>query len=141
MTGVRLVSSVESEGAAKMAECLAVCATFVAPQPIRLSACDLMLQLYPDGACTRRTTLTAALAHGRPVLTTIGPATESIWQESRAIALAPNDDASIAQQLDNLIVAPSLRKSYTEAAAALYRERFDLKHGIGLLRAAGCELQ
>ncbi len=106
-----------------------------------LSACDLMLQLYPDGACTRRTTLIATLAHGRPVLTTLGRATESIWQENRAIAFTPNDDASIAQQLDNLIAAPSLRKSYAEAAAALYRERFDLRHGIGLLRAAGCELQ
>lgn len=75
------------------------------------------------------------------VLTTFGPATESIWQESRAIAFALNDDASIAQQLDNLIAAPNLWKSYAEAAAALYRERFDLRHGIGLLRAAGCESQ
>ncbi len=106
-----------------------------------LSACDLMLQLYPDGACTRRTTLIAALAHGRPILTTIGPATESIWRESRAVALAPNDVTRIAQQLDGLIAASHLRKSYAKAAAALYRERFDLKHGIGLLRAAECELQ
>lgn len=106
-----------------------------------LSASDLMLQLYPDGACARRTTLIAAIAHSRAVLTTTGPATESIWEESRAVALEQNDDGALGERLEKLIDDSSLRKTYAEAAASLYRERFELRHGIQRLRGSGCELR
>ena len=37
---------------------------------VHLSACDLMIQPYPDGISARRTSAMAALAHERPVVTT-----------------------------------------------------------------------
>ena len=42
-----------------------------------LSACDLVLQPFPDGVTTRRTSVMAALSNGRPVLTTTGHLTEA----------------------------------------------------------------
>jgi glycosyltransferase involved in cell wall biosynthesis len=104
-----------------------------------LSACDVMLQLYPDGACARRTTLVTALAHGRPIVTNAGPATEPMWKQTTAVALAQNENQAIGGWLERLIDEPKLRKSYSEAAVSLYQERFELRHGIKLLRAAGCE--
>ena len=59
-----------------------------------LSACDLMLQPYSDGINTRHTSAMAALAHGRPVVTTVGRLTEPLWIESRAVALVPAQDAA-----------------------------------------------
>lgn len=106
-----------------------------------LSACDLMLQLYPDGACARRTTLIAALAHGLAVMTSEGPATESIWREGRALALCPDDDDALLTQLDAHLAQPERRRALGAAGAALYRQRFASHHSIRRLRSAGCELQ
>jgi glycosyltransferase involved in cell wall biosynthesis len=99
-----------------------------------LSACDLMLQPYADGACARRTTLIAALAHARPILSTRGPATESLWEQSRALALADDDAATLARRMLELLDDLPARAGYGAAAAALYRSRFALEHTIGPLR-------
>lgn len=106
-----------------------------------LSSCDLMLQLYPDGACTRRTTLIAALAHGRPVVTTEGCATEAIWRQGRALALTADADHALQTEIDALLERPERRRAYGDAGAALYRERFGLEHTMRLLREAGCASQ
>ena len=44
-----------------------------------LRACDLLVQPYPDGVTTRRTSVMAALTTSVPVLTTDGPLTEPVW--------------------------------------------------------------
>jgi len=98
-----------------------------------LSACDLLMQIYPDGACARRTTLIAALEHERAVVSCAGPATEPLWRQSEAVALAHNDD-ELRQTLLSLVADPALRARYQTAAAALYRERFDPKYTIAQLR-------
>ena len=98
-----------------------------------LSACDVLLQIYPDGACARRTTLIAALEHERAVVTSVGPATEPLWQQSAAVALA-HDPAELRQTLLKLVADPALRVRYQTAAAALYRERFDPQYTIARLR-------
>ena len=54
-----------------------------------ISACDLMLQPYPDGISTRRTSAMVGLAHGRALATTSGHLTESLWAESGAVAISP----------------------------------------------------
>jgi glycosyltransferase involved in cell wall biosynthesis len=102
-----------------------------------LSACDVMIQPYPDGISARRTSAMAALAHGRPVVTTIGRLTEPLWTESGAVAAAAADDAAaLAPLAFSLLERDSERQRFALAGAALYRERFDLCHTINALRAA-----
>ncbi len=102
---------------------------------LHLSACDMMLQLYPDGCCARRTTLIAALAHGRAVVTTRGPATESLWKSDASLALVEGAEPSaIIEVVNELAVKPELRQELGRAAARLYSERFELAHSIRMLR-------
>jgi glycosyltransferase involved in cell wall biosynthesis len=98
-----------------------------------LSACDLMLQIYPDGACTRRTTLVAALEHGRAIVAYAGPATEELWNQG-AVALAHNQE-ELRDTVLRLVAEPATRERYQSAAAALYRDRFEPRYTIEQLRS------
>lgn len=55
---------------------------------LHLQSCDLLIQPYPDGASSRRTSLMAGLANGVASVTTVGPFTEPLWRQSGAPALA-----------------------------------------------------
>ena len=102
---------------------------------LHLAACDVMLQPYADGVSTRRTSMMAALAHRRPVLTTAGGLTEPLWAQSRAVALvAVGDAAAMGAALERLIDDAPERARLGVAAGALYAERFDLTHTIAALR-------
>jgi glycosyltransferase involved in cell wall biosynthesis len=61
---------------------------------VQLQACDLLLQPYPDGVTTRRTSVMAGLANGRAVVTADGALTEDIWRATGAVALVPASDAA-----------------------------------------------
>lgn len=103
-----------------------------------LGACDLMLQPYADGVSTRRTSLMAALAHRRPVVTTFGIFTEPLWRQSGAVALVDSDDlAAMRVALTHLTDDPAERARLGAAAGALYAERFDIALTIAALRE-GC---
>lgn len=105
-----------------------------------LSACDLMLQPYSDGINTRHTSAMAALAHGRPVVTTVGRLTEPLWIESRAVALVPAQDAAALVPITiGLLESQSERQRLGMAATALYQTRFDLRHTIELLRMSDAD--
>jgi glycosyltransferase involved in cell wall biosynthesis len=102
---------------------------------VHLSACDLMLQPYVDGVSSRRTSVMAALAHGRPIVTTAGKLTEDLWAESGAVALAPANESDAFERLaKELIEDPDRRAQLGNAAQALYQQRFDLRHTIAALR-------
>jgi glycosyltransferase involved in cell wall biosynthesis len=102
-----------------------------------ISACDLMLQPYPDGISTRRASAMVGLAHGRAVVTTSGHLTESLWAESGAVAISP-----VNEPLENVRLASSLlldvkhRQQLGSAGRALYRSKFDISNTIAALRAA-----
>jgi glycosyltransferase involved in cell wall biosynthesis len=103
-----------------------------------LSACDFLLQPYPDGVTTRRTTTVTALAHGTPVLTTLGALTEPMWGESGAVALSPvGNAAGYAVAARRLLNSPAERTRLKFAGRALYRARFDIDRMIDQLRSAG----
>ena len=59
---------------------------------LTLNACDLLVQPYPDGVTTRRTSVMAGLLNGRAIVTTTGHLTEPVWAESGAVALAAATD-------------------------------------------------
>ncbi|HZP45745.1 MAG TPA: glycosyltransferase [Candidatus Binataceae bacterium] len=104
---------------------------------LHLSAADLMLQPYPDGANARRSTLIIALAHRRCVLTTRGVATEGFWNESGAVMIV--EPAELYSALASLGGDAALRARYADRAAALYHDQFQLRWTIARLRGEGCE--
>jgi Glycosyl transferases group 1 len=100
-----------------------------------IAACDLLIQPYPDGATTRRTSLMVGLSHGKPILTTSSSVTEPLWEQWAAVGLTPSGDAAaFLQLLSGLLQDPSERARMSLAALKLYRERFDISHTVAALR-------
>ena len=100
-----------------------------------IAACDLMLQPYPDGISSRRTSAMASLAHGVAVLSTDGWLTEPIWRASDAVALvAAGDPDALAAEAERLLRSPEARLQLARSGRRLYDARFDLRHTIAALR-------
>lgn len=96
-----------------------------------ISACDVMAQPFPDGVTSRRTTVMAALAHGKPVVTTDGAFTEPFWKARNAVVLSPVDDTeSFVEAVRNTICAPGVGS----AGKLLYEECFDIRRVANLVR-------
>lgn len=101
--------------------------------PTALAACDLLLQPYEDGVCCRRGSLMAALALGCCVLTNEGEASEGLWREAQATALCSLDPVALAAEAESLLSDPEGRAAIGARAAALYEERFALRHTLDAL--------
>jgi glycosyltransferase involved in cell wall biosynthesis len=102
---------------------------------LHLAACDVLLQPYSGGVSSRCTTIMAGIAHGKPLVTTHGPLTEPIWQERGAVVLvADGDVTALAQETVNLLGNAERRRRLGEAAGQLYRQRFDVRHLVRVLR-------
>jgi glycosyltransferase involved in cell wall biosynthesis len=102
---------------------------------VHIHACDVMLQPYPDGVSTRRTSAMAALAHDRALVTTTGVLTEAFWALDHAATLVPADDAAgLASAVAALLADPLRREQLGARAADLYRRRFDVAHTVHALR-------
>jgi hypothetical protein len=100
-----------------------------------IHACDVMLQPYPDGVSTRRTSAMAALAHDRALVTTSGALTEAFWALDHAAILVPaTDSTALAAAVAALLGDPMRRAQLGARAADLYRSRFDVVHTVKTLR-------
>ncbi len=99
-----------------------------------LSACDLLVQPYADGVSSRRTSVMAGLALGKPIVTTNGFLSEAVWKESGAVCLA-NSFEEMADQVGPLLANSAERARLGTAAAALYRERFHIDRTVAALRS------
>jgi glycosyltransferase involved in cell wall biosynthesis len=101
-----------------------------------LMACDMFMQPYPDGVSTRRSSTSVLLAHGKAVVTTNGIATEQLWRDSGAVAMAPVDNLDRLREVVGQIASnDEIRLRYERAGQALYHRRFALRHTIAALRA------
>jgi glycosyltransferase involved in cell wall biosynthesis len=98
-----------------------------------LAACDVLVQPYPDGVTTRRGSLMAGLALGKPIVAVAGKLTETIWAESKAVALAPGNSEAIVSSVNSLLADSAARRSLGDRAAALYADRFALRHTVRTL--------
>ena len=101
-----------------------------------LAACDVMLQPYPDGISTRRTSAMAALAHAVAVVSSTGWLTEPIWQTSESVVLVDGDPVALASETKRLLTADDERRRIAASGRRLYDSRFDVRHTIAALRSA-----
>jgi len=77
----------------------------------------------------------AALSHGKPIVTTEGSLTESLWRESNAVTLAPaGNQPEIVKAVNRILASESERKRLSAAAAITYEHRFALTNTIRALR-------
>ena len=106
-----------------------------------LQICDVMLQPYSDGASTRRTTLMAALAHGIPVVTTLGRLSEDFWRSSDAVSVTrAGDTMAMSRAVADVLRDPAGRQRMSAAARTIYEQRFSLSHVVDTLRRDACEV-
>ncbi|MGH9475880.1 MAG: hypothetical protein ACRD1C_06070 [Terriglobales bacterium] len=97
-----------------------------------IAAADLLVQPYEDGVSGRRGTTMAALALGRCVLSHEGVATEPLWRQSQAVALAA--PVALRPAAEELLANPERRRLRGEAGRKLYQEQFALDHTVRRLR-------
>ena len=101
-----------------------------------LRACDVVVQPYPDGVTTRRTSVMAALANGVPTVSTSGALTEAVWEETGAVALAPASNAgAIGAAVVALLGDPARRATLAAAGRRTYEERFAIDRTLEALLA------
>jgi hypothetical protein len=99
-----------------------------------LQCCDVFVQPYHDGVSARRTTVMALLEHGRPVVTSAGPRTESYWADSQAAVITPQGDGdSLALAALTLLDDPGHRVALGDRARSLYTTRFDVSRTLATL--------
>lgn len=104
---------------------------------LHIAACDVLIQPYPDGVSSRRTSFMAGLSHAKPVVTTSGELSEDCWAESGVIPIAPAGDVTrFVQLVDALRDQPEERRRLGHTARIFYQERFDIEHIIATLRGA-----
>ena len=103
---------------------------------VQLQACDVLLQPYPDGVTTRRTSVMAGLANGRAIVTTDGKLTEDVWRATDCVALTlAGDPAALAHATRDLLADIVAREALQARASAAYAACFALRHTIDALRA------
>ncbi len=101
---------------------------------LHLQSCDLLIQPYPDGASSRRTSLMAGLANGVASVTTAGPFTEPIWRESGAIPLATAGDVpGITAVASELLSDSRRRRQAGEQGRLFYERNFSLSRSLATL--------
>jgi len=98
---------------------------FTEPEQVsaHLTACDVCVLPYRDGASYRRTSLMAALAHGLPIVSTQPRVGVASLRDGRNIVLVPPDDVlATAAAVERLIAAPELRARLRDGALELAQE-------------------
>jgi hypothetical protein len=102
-----------------------------------LAVCDVLVQPYPDGVTSRRTSVMACLSQGRAVVTTAGRLTEPLWHRSHAVSLAGVGDAdALAEAVVRVLADARARAQLGVRARQLYLDTFSVERVVTTLRAA-----
>jgi glycosyltransferase involved in cell wall biosynthesis len=102
-----------------------------------VAACDLLIQPYPDGISSRRTTAMAGLYLGVPIVTTTGALTEPFWDASNAVRLSRVGDwTAFVDHVDRLLRHPEERARLAACAKTFYDGMFDVERTVAALRTA-----
>ncbi len=95
-----------------------------------LTACDAMVQPYPDGITARRGSSLAPLAHGRPIVTNVSSQTEPLWRDTGAVILAALTPEAVLEAFRELRNDPAARARVGAAARQTYQRYFEPTHMI-----------
>jgi glycosyltransferase involved in cell wall biosynthesis len=101
-----------------------------------LSACDVLIQPYPDGITARRGSTLAPLAHGRPIVTNASAPTEPLWKATGAVVLAELTPQAFLEAVRGLRDDPAERARVGAAAGETYRRYFEPSHMIDTIATA-----
>lgn len=99
-----------------------------------LRACDLLLQPYPDGVSSRRTSAMAGLANGVPVVTNLGFLSEPLWATAPGVTAGPDLDRIAEAAAAVLDLDPPARVALGRRGADLYDATFSAARVIATLR-------
>ena len=100
----------------------------------RLKASDVVVQPYPDGVTTRRSTAMASLACGAPLVTNLGALSEPLWKvDAPAAAAHGPDPAAVAALAGRLLDDADLRRRLGDQGRAYYDRTFSIRHSIQAL--------
>jgi hypothetical protein len=84
--------------------------------------------------------LMALLAHGVPVVTTVGRLSEPFWLSTAAVSAVPAGDVEgMVRSVVALAADAGRRQRQSVTARELYSARFDVAHVIKALREDRCE--
>jgi hypothetical protein len=100
-------------------------------------ACDVMLQPYPVGINSRRTSVIATLSHGKAVVSNAGHLPELLWPRTGAVSLATEGDLqALSAETLSLLGQAERRAAIGQAAATLYKDMFETAYAVTALRSA-----
>lgn len=99
-----------------------------------VKACDVMLQPYPDGISTRRTSAMAGLANRVAVVTNEGELAEPFWsREGIAAVAASPDPVLLEEQVVRLLADKPIREKQALDGYDAHRRKFSLDSTIDVL--------
>ncbi len=100
-----------------------------------LAACDVLLQPYPDGASTRRGSLMAGLALGLPIVTTLGPLSDSLFFKTDAVHALPIERLDeMVEAVDTLLHKPDQRALLGQRARTFYQQYCAVENVVRAMR-------
>jgi glycosyltransferase involved in cell wall biosynthesis len=98
-----------------------------------IAASDLLICPFPDGVTSRRTSVMAALALGKAVVTNFGPNSETLFRRERPVELVERPE-ELAAAVVALLGDPERRERLGQRAREIYDQRFALERVVAVLR-------
>jgi glycosyltransferase involved in cell wall biosynthesis len=100
-----------------------------------LASCEVLLSCASPGPTSRKGTIAASLASGRPLLALDGHQTWRELAEAEAVLLARPDGASLASELERLLGDGELQARLGANGREFARTRSSVEHGARVLEA------
>ncbi len=103
----------------------------------QIAGCELMIQPYPDGLSSRRSSMMAPLALGVPVVSNLGELTDQFWMSQSAISVVREaTPQAYSLRVRELLGADAQLEVLRRNAIRVYEQNFSLQRTVrGLLDA------
>jgi glycosyltransferase involved in cell wall biosynthesis len=101
----------------------------------QLVACELLLSAASPGPTSRKGTIAASLASGRPLLALDGPRTWHELRDAEALMLAPPTGEGVAAQIELLLADEPLRQALGARGREFAQRRLSVASGGKVLAA------